>query len=49
MTDATPWAHVDMAGMMGALDDAAKEMHYAPKIGIGYGVRLFLGYLNSLE
>jgi leucyl aminopeptidase len=49
VTDTTPWAHVDMAGMMGALDDAAKETSYSPKMGIGYGVRLFLEYLNSLE
>jgi leucyl aminopeptidase len=49
VTDATPWAHVDMAGMMGTFEELAKEMHYAPKIGIGFGVRLFLDYLSSLE
>lgn len=45
VTDATPWAHVDMAGMM----SAEKEMPYCPKGGMGYGVRLFLDYLSSLE
>jgi leucyl aminopeptidase len=45
VTDATPWAHVDMAGMM----DAEKEAPYSPKGGMGYGVRLFLDYLSSLE
>jgi len=45
VTDATPWAHVDMAGMM----DTEKDMPYCPKGGMGYGVRLFLDYLSSLE
>jgi len=35
--------------MMGTFEELAKEMHYAPKIGIGFGVRLFLDYLSSLE
>lgn len=45
VTDATPWAHVDIAGMM----DSEKETHYSPKGGVGYGVRLFIDYLSSLE
>ena len=45
VTDATPWAHVDMAGMM----DTEKDLPYCPKGGMGFGVRLFLDYLISLE
>ena len=45
VTDATPWAHLDIAGMM----DAEKDMPYCPKGGMGFGVRLFLDYLSSLE
>jgi leucyl aminopeptidase len=45
VTDETPWAHVDMAGMMGA----EKDMPYCPKGGMGFGVRLFLDYLGSLS
>ncbi len=45
VTDATPWAHLDAAGMM----DTDKELSYCPKGGIGFGVRLFLDYLESLE
>ena len=45
VTDETPWAHVDIAGVM----DAEKEMPYCPKGGMGFGVRLFLDYLESLE
>jgi leucyl aminopeptidase len=44
VTDATPWAHLDIAGMM----EAEKDMPYCPKGGMGFGVRLFLDYLNSL-
>jgi leucyl aminopeptidase len=44
VTDATPWAHLDIAGMMGA----EKEMPYCPKGGMGFGVRLFLEYLAAL-
>ncbi len=43
VTDATPWAHLDVAGMM----DSDKDMPYCPKGGIGFGVRLFLDYLSS--
>ena len=45
VTDATPWAHLDIAGMM----DTDKELPYCPKGGMGFGVRLFLEYLGSLE
>jgi leucyl aminopeptidase len=45
VTDETPWAHLDIAGMMGA----EKDMPYCPKGGMGFGVRLFLDYLSSLE
>jgi leucyl aminopeptidase len=45
VTDETPWAHVDMAGVMGA----EKELAYCPKGGMGFGVRLFLEYLGTLE
>lgn len=45
VTDETPWAHVDVAGVM----DADKDLPYCPKGGIGFGVRLFLDYLGSLE
>jgi len=45
VTDATPWAHLDVAGMM----DAEKDMPYCPKGGMGFGVRLFLDYLGGLE
>lgn len=45
VTAETPWAHVDVAGMA----DTDKELPYCPKGGVGFGVRLFLDYLNSLE
>jgi leucyl aminopeptidase len=45
VTDATPWAHVDVAGVM----DADKDLPYCQKGGLGFGVRLFLDYLSSLE
>jgi leucyl aminopeptidase len=45
VTDETPWAHVDVAGVM----DTDKDLPYCPKGGIGFGVRLFLDYLGSLE
>ncbi|MDX9990770.1 MAG: leucyl aminopeptidase [Anaerolineales bacterium] len=44
VTDATPWAHLDIAGVMGA----EKEMPYCPKGGMGFGVRLFIDYLENL-
>ncbi len=45
VTDETPWAHIDMAGMMGA----EKDLPYCPKGGMGFGARLFLEYLGTLE
>lgn len=45
VTDETPWAHVDIAGVMGA----EKDLPYCPKGGMGFGVRLFLEYLGALE
>jgi leucyl aminopeptidase len=45
VTDATPWAHLDIAGVM----EAEKDLPYCVKGGMGFGVRLFLDYLNSLE
>jgi leucyl aminopeptidase len=45
VTDETPWAHIDMAGVMGA----EKDLPYCPKGGMGFGVRLFLEYLGTLE
>ncbi len=44
VTDATPWAHLDVAGMM----NSDKEQPYCPKGGVGFGVRLFLDYLEGL-
>ena len=43
VTGETPWAHLDIAGMM----MAEKEMPYCPKGGMGFGVRLFLDYLQK--
>jgi leucyl aminopeptidase len=42
--DETAWAHLDVAGVM----EADRETAYSPKGGIGFGVRLFLDYLQSL-
>jgi leucyl aminopeptidase len=44
VTDSTPWAHIDMAGMM----NAEKDLPYCPKGGMGFGVRLFLDYIENL-
>lgn len=44
VTEATPWAHIDIAGVMGA----EKELPYCPKGGMGFGVRLFIDYLENL-
>ncbi|MCS6994924.1 MAG: leucyl aminopeptidase [Anaerolineales bacterium] len=41
----TPWAHIDIAGVMWA----EKDLSYCPKGGMGFGVRLFLEYLESLN
>lgn len=45
VTDETPWAHLDIAGTM----DITRELPYNPKKGQGFGVRLFIDYINSLE
>ena len=45
VTQATPWAHLDVAGVM----EAEKDLPYCPKGGMGFGVRLFLDYLNTLQ
>jgi leucyl aminopeptidase len=44
VSETTPWAHVDVAGVM----DTEKDLPYCPKGGIGFGVRLFLDYLDTL-
>jgi leucyl aminopeptidase len=44
VTDNTPWAHLDVAGVM----EAESDMPYCPKGGMGFGVRLLLDYLNNL-
>jgi leucyl aminopeptidase len=45
VSDDIPWAHVDIAGVMNAESDQA----YCPKGATGFGVRLFIDYLMSLE
>jgi len=45
VSDDTPWAHLDIAGVM----ETEKELPYCPKGGLGFGVRLFLEYLGALE
>lgn len=44
VSETTPWAHLDIAGVMWA----EKDLPYCPKGGMGFGVRLFLEYLQSL-
>ncbi|PWH13930.1 MAG: leucyl aminopeptidase [Anaerolineae bacterium] len=44
VSEQTPWAHIDIAGVMWA----EKDLPYCPKGGMGFGVRLFLEYLQSL-
>lgn len=44
VTGETPWAHLDIAGMM----MAEKDMPYCPKGGMGFGVRLLVDYLTNL-
>ena len=43
--ESTPWAHLDIAGMA----MVPKEMPYSPKGATGFGVRLLVRYLQSLE
>jgi len=45
VTPQTPWAHLDIAGVM----IAETEQAYCPKGGMGFGVRLLLDYLQTLE
>jgi leucyl aminopeptidase len=45
VSDAVPWAHLDIAGMA----DSDKELPYCPKGATGYGVRLLLDYLEHLS
>jgi len=39
-----PWAHVDIAGTA----FAKQEHHYQPKLGVGFGVRLMISFLQAL-
>jgi leucyl aminopeptidase len=41
--DATPWAHLDIAGV----SDTNKETAYNPKGATGFGIRLLIDYLNN--
>lgn len=43
--DSVPWAHLDIAGV----SDASKEQPYCPKGATGFGVRLLLDYLTSID
>jgi leucyl aminopeptidase len=43
--DATPWAHLDIAGV----SDWDKEMPYCPRGASGFGVRLLVEYLSGLK
>ncbi len=45
VSDETPWAHLDIAGT----GDSDREMPYCPKGATGFGVRLLLDYLHTLE
>jgi leucyl aminopeptidase len=45
VADSVPWAHIDIAGVA----DTPKDSPYAPKGATGFGVRLLVDYLNSLE
>jgi leucyl aminopeptidase len=40
-----PWAHIDIAGVA----DTDKDLPYCPKGATGFGVRLLLDYLTTLE
>lgn len=39
-----PWAHIDMAGTA----FSGKELHYTPKNGVGFGIRLIIDFLQHL-
>jgi leucyl aminopeptidase len=45
VSDDVPWAHIDIAGVSGT----PKDLPYTPKGATGFGVRLLLRYLESLE
>ena len=45
VSDETPWAHLDIAGV----SDWDREMPYCPKGASGFGVRLLVEYLSRLE
>ncbi len=45
VNDETPWAHLDIAGV----SDWEKDMPYCPPGASGFGVRLLVEYLRSLE
>jgi leucyl aminopeptidase len=45
VSDETPWAHLDIAGV----SNWDKEMPYCPKGASGFGVRLLVEYLRGLE
>ncbi len=40
-----PWAHIDIAGVA----DTDKDLPYCPKGATGFGVRLLMDYLGTLE
>ena len=45
VSDDIPWAHIDIAGVA----DTDKDLPYCPKGATGFGVRLLLDYLSTLE
>jgi leucyl aminopeptidase len=45
VSDAVPWAHLDIAGVA----DTNKELPYSPKGATGFGVRLLIEYLETLS
>jgi leucyl aminopeptidase len=45
VADEVPWAHLDIAGMA----DTPKDTPYAPKGATGFGVRLLLDFLATLD
>lgn len=45
VSDNIPWAHLDIAGVA----DTDKDLPYCPKGATGFGVRLLMDYLGTLE
>lgn len=45
VSDDVPWAHIDIAGVA----DSDKDLPYCPKGATGFGVRLLMDYLGTLE